>query len=303
MASRILSLCFAATACMSTCSLTALAEEPAGEKRVYKTVGELELSIFVSQPAPTDDGQVNKQRPAIVFFHGGGWTGGAPGQFSEHAKYFSSRGVVCFQAQYRLLDKSSKEPPITCTEDAVSAMRWVRDHCDEFSIDPDRIASAGGSAGGHLAAFVGCVDVPQTPQQPSPKPNAMLLFNPVYDNGPGGWGTARVGDRYQEFSPLHNLSKDDPPSIVFLGTEDKLIPVATAENFRDTSLQLGLKSELHTYDGQPHGFFNFGKNDGRYYYETVLAADNFLASLGWLQGAATLTRDPAPSKRNNKTEN
>jgi acetyl esterase/lipase len=267
-----------------------LSAEPPGEKHIYKQVDDRHLAIYVTKPehwTPQDS------RPAVVFFHGGGWTGGAPGQFSEHAQYLASRGMVCFQVQYRLLDKSDQQPPVTCTQDAKSAMRWVRQRCAEFGIDPQRIASAGGSAGGHLAAFVGTVDGGDAPQDDltiSAKSNAMLLFNPVYDNGPGGWGTTRVGERFAEFSPLHNLTPDDPPSIVFLGTEDKLIPVATAEKFRDISLGQGVLSELHTYSGQPHGFFNVSQDNGRWYIETLTATDRFLAKLGWLQG------EPKPIK-------
>ncbi len=127
-------------------------------------------------------------------------------------------------------------------------------------------------------------------QAVSARSNAMLLFNPVYDNGPGGWGTARVGDRYPEFSPMHNLSKDDPPSIVFLGTKDSLIPVATAEKFRNVSQSMGIDSELHTYEGQPHGFFNYEKDNGRWYFETLTACDRFLVKLGWLEGPPTLEK-------------
>ena len=116
----------------------------------------------------------------------------------------------------------------------------------------------------------------------------MLLFNPVYDNGPGGWGTSRVGDRYQEFSPAHNLTKDDPPSIVFLGSNDKLIPVATSEKFRDNAKSLGLESELHVYDRQGHGFFNFGRDNNKWYLKTVLASDKFLHRIGWLDDKPTI---------------
>ncbi len=269
-------------------STLATAAPPDGERYTYKTVGDRELSIYVTKPA---DWKASDTRPAIVFFHGGGWTGGAPGQFTEHSKYFATRGIVCFQVQYRLLDKKPNDPPTTCVEDAKSAMRWVRSRAAEFGIDPNRIASGGGSAGGHLAAFLGTVDggdAATDDTSVSAKSNAMLLFNPVYDNGPGGWGTARVGDRYQEFSPAHNLSKDDPPSIVFLGSEDKLIPVKTAEKFRDDSLALGVDSELHVYDGQGHGFFNHGRDENKWYGETVRAADRFLARLGWIQGEPTL---------------
>lgn len=264
------------------------AEPPQRETRVYKTVDQQELKIIITKPK---DWALGDKRPAIVFFHGGGWVGGAPGQFDDHSAYFASRGLVCFQAQYRLLDRKSADPPIICTQDAKSAMRWVRSHSQEFGIDPNRIASAGGSAGGHLAAFVGCVDggdAPTDDQNVSAKSNAMLLFNPVYDNGPGQWGHARTGEQYEKYSPAHNLSKDDPPSIVFLGSEDKLIPVATAERFQKLSKAAGVESELYVYKGQGHGFFNANRDSGRWYRETTSAADKFLNHLGWLTGPPTL---------------
>ena len=290
-------------------SLSNARAEVLGDPHVYKVIGDKELQLFVTKP---DGWSAEDKRPAVVFFHGGAWIGGEAGQFTEHSSYFASRGLVCFQIDYRLLKKKSKQPPITCTEDARSAMRWIRSRSNQFGIDPNRIASAGGSAGGHLAAFVGTVDEKTangttaggttTPNaskdgndslRVSSKSNAMLLFNPVYNNGPGGgWGQARVKDRYPEFSPAHNLSADDPPSIVFLGDNDKLIPVAVAEKFRDDCKAVGVRSELHLYKGQPHGFFNHKNDDGKWYRKTVVAADRFLASLGWLEGEPTLESDP-----------
>lgn len=277
-------------------SLVATAEErvraakPAGTEYIYKKTGDRELRLYVTKPAdwmPTD------RRPAIVFFHGGGWVGGAPGQFTEHSRYLASRGMVCFQVEYRLLDKKNNDPPTVCCHDAKSAMRWVRSRAGEFGIDPRRIASAGGSAGGHLAAFVGTVDGGDDPQDDLSVPaksNAMCLFNPVYDNGPDGWGHKRVGDRYPEFSPFHNVTKDDPPAIVFLGSNDSLVPVKTAYDFQAKQKAVGQKSEVLIFEGMPHGFFNFGRYGNRPYYETVVAMDRFLAELGWLQGEPTLSR-------------
>ncbi len=274
--------------CSAILSPSASAATPKGEEYIYKKVDNKELKLYVTKPSnwkPSDT------RPAIVFFHGGGWVGGAPGQFTEHSEYFASRGLVCFQVQYRLLNRSNNESPQKCIEDAKSAMRWVRSRSKEFGIDANRIASAGGSAGGHLAAFVGTtdgVDCIEDNLSISAKSNAMLLFNPVYDNGPGGWGTARVGDQYQKYSPAHNLTRDDPPSIVFLGDQDKLIPVATAEKFRDTLRNAKVKSELIVYEGQTHGFFNHGRNDNRFYRATVIASDRFLTELGWLSGSPSI---------------
>jgi acetyl esterase len=282
---RPLTTIVAALACL-TLGLPADAAPPIGEPVVYKTVGDRELTLYVTRP---DDWQSGDRRPCIVFFHGGGWVGGQPGQFTEHARHFSGRGLVCVQVEYRLLGRRGNDPPDACIHDARSAMRWVRSHADRLGIDPLRIASAGGSAGGHLAAHVGTVDGLDDPQDNtaiSCKSQAMLLFNPVFDNGPGGWGTQRVGERYPEISPLHNISPDDPPAVVFLGTEDKLIPVATGRRFEDEMHAAGVACRLPLYEGQPHGFFNHGRDGNRWYNETIATADKFLESLGWLDAGS-----------------
>lgn len=259
-----------------------------GEPRVYKRVGERELKLYVVRPAGW---KAEDRRPAIVFFHGGGWVGGSPVQFNEHSTYFASRGLVCVQVQYRLLERQGNEPPTACIQDARTAMRWVRSHAGELGIDPARIASAGGSAGGHLAAHVGMVDTLDDPQDDrtiSAKSNAMLLFNPVLDNGPGlgGWGAKRVGEAFPRMSPAHNVSKDDPPAVLFLGSEDKLIPVATLEKLKAAMTAAGVRCELHVYPGQGHGFFNV--KNAKYHRLTLIEADKFLASLSWLKGPPTV---------------
>ncbi len=82
---------------------------------------------------------------------------------------------------------------------------------------------------------------------------------------------------------MHNIHKETPPTIVFLGTKDNLIPVATAEEYKKRMEENGLRCDLHLYEGQPHGFFNQAR-----YRETLLEADKFLVSLGYLDGMPTL---------------
>lgn len=270
-----------------------------GEERVYKKVDGRELRLFIVKP---NDWKAADQRPALVLFHGGGWTGGAPTQFNEQATYLARRGLVCVQVEYRLV-KDIPGPPTNCVRDAKSAMRWVRGHAAELGVDPKRIGAGGGSAGGHLAAFVGMVegnDDPADDLKISPKAAALVLFNPVFDNGPdGGWGTARVGDRYKEFSPAHNITSDDPPAIVFLGRNDTLNGVLVVERFQANMKKVGVRCETRFYDGQAHGFFN----NEPWKTVTVIEADKFLASLGWLKGPPTLKEPdlsnvpPAPAKK------
>ncbi len=244
---------------------------------IYKTVGDRDLRIDCTRPA---DWKATDRRAAVVFIHGGGWTGGKPGQFSSHSEELAERGVVCFRVEYRLLAKSDNAPPVTCCEDVSDAFRYVRGQASRLGIDPDRIAAGGGSAGGHLAAFLGMMD-DEVVDGVSRKPEALLLFNPVYDNRPGQWGSQRVKDQVDKFSPSENISSDDPPAIVFLGTADALIPVATAERFRDKMRQAGLRSELFLYKDQPHGFFNAGRDGGKPYRSTMDRSLAFLESLSW----------------------
>lgn len=257
--------------------MQAIAADPVGTAHVYKTVGDRELKLYVVTPE-----KAGTKRPAMVLFHGGGWVGGQPTQFNDFAQLLAERGIVAVQVEYRLLDRKNQDPPIICIQDAKSAMRWVRSHANEFGIDPDRIGAGGGSAGGHLAAFVGMVaghDDPADDLSVACRAQALILFNPVYDNGPdGGWGTGRVKDRFQEFSPAHNITADDPPTIVFLGTNDKLIDVAVAKRFQERMHSVRVRSELKLYEDQTHGFFN----NEPYKTQTLNAAFEFLQMIGWL---------------------
>lgn len=261
----------------------------AGEPLVYKKVGNRQLHLYVVKPRnwkPSD------HRPAMVFIHGGGWVAGTVTQFNDQSKYLASRGMVCVQVEYRLLARSNSNPPTICCEDAKSAMRYVRSHAAELGIDPNRIGGAGGSAGGQLAAFTALVPGQNDPRDDlsiSPKPNALVLFFPVLDNGTnGGWGNRRVGNRVKEFSPAANVTSNAPPAIIFLGTKDKLIPVSTIRRFQHRMQACGVRCEVYLYAGQGHGFANYQP----YKTDTLIQADKFLESLGWLQGAPTLQPIP-----------
>ena len=89
---------------------------------------------------------------------------------------------------------------------------------------------------------------------------------------------------------MHNLRKGAPPTIVFLGTKDKLIPVATGEEYQKRMKSVGSRSELHLYKDAPHGFFNKGKK-GNHYPDTIAKMDKFLTSLGWLKGEPTVKKE------------
>lgn len=260
---------------------------PSVTAEVYKRASGDDLWIYRFSP-PGHNPQRDR-RPAVVFFFGGGWASGSVRQFEQHARYLAARGMVTFVADYRVSLRQGCGPD-ACVADGKSAVRWIRAHAERLGIDSARIAAGGGSAGGQVAAAAGmCDDLDDPADQQrdvSSKPNALLLFNPVYDNGPTGWGHEQAKPWFPAISPAHNISADDPPTIVFLGTADGLIPCATAEQF-DAGLEaVGVRSELWTYQGQPHGFFNESKSQ-RCFLDTMLKMDHFLVSLGWLDGQPT----------------
>jgi len=252
---------------------------------VYKTVGDVKLELHLFNPPGHKAGD---KTPAIVFFFGGGWNGGSPSQFYRQSEYLASRGMVAACAQYRTKG-SHNTTPAECVKDGKSAVRWMRMHAQELGINPDMLAAGGGSAGGHVAAATGSAKGFEEEGEDlsvSSRPNALVLFNPVYDNGPNGYGYDRVKDYWKDFSPMNNIDAKTPPTIVFLGDRDKLIPVATANEYKALMEKAGARSDLHIYKDQPHGFFNKAKYD-----ETLLEADKFLTSLGYLKGEPTLKKE------------
>ncbi len=253
-------------------------EEKPDEVVTYKSVGEVELALHVFHPPAF---KASDKRPAIVFFFGGGWVGGSPQQFYPQSRRLADRGMVAFCAEYRTRNKH-QTTPAECVKDGKSAVRWVRQHAAELGVDANRIAAGGGSAGGHVAAATATTqgfEEDGEDHSVSCRPNALVLFNPVFDNGPDGYGHDRVLEYWRAFSPLHNIDRKTPPTIVFLGTKDKLIPVATAKSYQQRMQDAGRRCDLHLYEGAAHGFFNRGDA----FSDTLEKTDRFLTSLGYLK--------------------
>ena len=251
---------------------------------VYKTLGDIELQIHVYRPsAPAES-----PRPGVVFFFGGGWQGGAPDQFRPQCRHLAARGMVAATAEYRIKGLHGTAPD-ACVEDGKSAVRWLRAHAADFDLDPDRLAAGGGSAGGHVAAATALCPGFETPGEDhsiSSRPDALALFNPVADNGPDGYGHDRVAPWFPAISPRHNIAAGAPPTLFMLGTQDYLIPVASARDYQAAMQAVGSRCDLVLYDGQPHGFFNHRlAEDGTlnpWFVLTVAEMDRFFTSLGYL---------------------
>lgn len=266
---------------------------PGAEVKVYKKIGDVALNMYIFSPK---DHQPSDKRPAIVFFFGGGWKSGTPNQFLEQCKYLASRGMVAMSADYRVLARHGTKA-VSCVADAKSAIRWARAHATELGVDPERVAAGGGSAGGHLAACTGVIDGFDEASEDtkiSSRPNAMALFNPalvlarVDDRPPidpqsAGNLRERMGVPVEQLSPFHHVAAGAPPTVIFHGRADTTVKYWTAEAFTAAMKKAGNRCELHGYEGQPHGFFNYGRGDNQAYESTLRELDKFLVSLGYLK--------------------
>ena len=253
---------------------------------VYKKPGGKDLSLHVFLP---EGWQASDRRPAAVFFFGGGWVGGTPRQFYPQCHLLSGSGMVAISAEYRTKG-SHKTTPKECVEDGKSAVRWIIEHADELGIDIDRFAIGGGSAGGHVAAathFCKGFDAEGEDKSVPTKADALLLYNPVLDNGPGEYGHGRVKDYWKEISPAHNVKKLDPPTqpiavpptLYLLGTKDNLVSVETAKRFQKTVEDAGGRCDLKLHEKAPHGFFNRKPHLEKTNEQLI----DFLSDLGWIK--------------------
>jgi acetyl esterase/lipase/lysophospholipase L1-like esterase len=258
----------------------------------YKVINGDSLNLHIFKP-PTSI----EPTAAIVFFFGGGWTGGHPRQFYQQSKYLASRGILAISAEYRIKGKHGTTP-FDCVEDGKSAIRWVRQHAKELNIDPNKIVASGASAGGHVAICTAIIDGYENPDENltiSSMPNAVIGYNPVFDTTDKGYGSEKVKGREKEISPCHQIKTNLPPMINFHGNKDTTVPIENAERFTQLMKYAGNQCELVTLENVGHGFFNgdlFRNGSGdKYFNLTMYDTDIFLINLGYLQGKPTINRD------------
>lgn len=245
----------------------------------YKRVGDRELKLHLFLPPGW---KASDRHAAFVTFHGGGWGGGTAARMYPFAEHFARRGLVGISVEYRLLKPAEGVTVFDCVRDACSALRYVRAHAAELGIDPDRIVANGASAGGHLAAATALF--PQVDDAPADAgvaagPNALVLFYPVIDTSPAGYGNAKIGARWQELSPAHNVRPGLPPTLTFHGTGDTTTPFAGAKQFHEAMLKAGNVSQLDVNDGGIHGYLLI---DRVTYEDTLAKTEAFLEQHGIL---------------------
>jgi acetyl esterase/lipase len=264
-------------------------QRPPDKAIVYKPTPQLNLKMhFYFPPGWSKD----DRRPAIIFWCGGGFRSGGATQFLSQAEYFSSRGLVAIHTEYRGT-KTEGVPVTDCQEDARSAMRWVKVHAAEYGIDPAKVVAAGGSAGGSLVMLTACPEGPDAPGDDlriSPRPAAMVLFNPAMGEALlteiGHGGPAQTAFNAQILA-LSTPPPDQPPAILMYGEKDRAY-LDEAKKFLEQTDARGIPCEVWVAAGAGHGFFNKAPWHGA----ALRQGDKFLMSLGHLEGAPAFPINP-----------
>jgi acetyl esterase/lipase len=225
---------------------------------VYKTIDDITLDALVYRPAILKS---YEKRPAIAFFHGGGWYCGKPEWGHFQCSHFSSKGMVAISFEYRLQEQHDATP-LEGIADAKSAIRWMRKYSDDLNIDPNRIIASGFSAGGHLSACTVMIDKFDEPSEDlsiSSAANALMLWAPAVKIYEGFKSRLKNRAEIKDVDPASHIRHGLPPTIIFQGDQDEQVPFRSVKDFSWRMELAGNRCDLHMYKGQTH--LIWGKNN------------------------------------------
>lgn len=178
---------------------------------------------------------LNGLLPGIVMIHGGAWIAGDKSYDAAHARKFAARGYVVMVINYRLAPTHKHPAQI---DDCFEALRWFVSNAETYQVDEKRIGVWGYSAGGHLAALVatnprsGIPRVKACVAGGAPCDLRLIPDNSAIFQGFLGGTRSEMPHIYDEASPIHHVSEDDPPIFLFHGEADRLVPITFSMNMQ-----------------------------------------------------------------------
>ncbi len=228
----------------------------------YGTGGERKLQLDLYLPKGR-----TKATPAIIFIHGGAWKSGKRSDMKFYCVKFAEKGYVTATITYRLMGEACFPAAV---HDVKCAVRWLRANADKYQVDPAHIVASGNSAGGHLSMMIGYSDDSSLEGSGGNNNVSSRVCAVVNFYGPtdlttdfakkqelveefiGGKTFDEAPDAYKLASPLFHLTRDDPPTLIFHGTIDSVVPIAQADILVKKLKELGIDYVYERYDGWPH---------------------------------------------------
>lgn len=223
----------------------------------------------------------DEPKPAMVFIHGGGWRAGSKAGVPAWLRKLVADGEASVvSVEYRFTDVATHPAQVN---DCLRAIQFVRHNAAKWNIDPKRIGVTGGSAGGHLSAYVALHDDVAKPdaedavQRHSSRVACAVSFagptdwtllktiphgHPAYrqliGHEPGTPFEALTPRLVKDVSPASFASDDDPPVMQVHGDKDVIVPLAHAQRLHEKLKDVGVTSELVVIPGGRHNVAGAG---------------------------------------------
>ncbi|WP_154856758.1 alpha/beta hydrolase [Cyclobacterium xiamenense] len=227
----------------------------------YKTIDGLALQLDIYRK-----NDLQEPAPTLIFVHGGAWKKGKRQDYLPYLIDYAEKGYVTATLSYRLSGVATFP---AAAQDVNCGIKWIKQHADAYGIDPDRLALIGGSAGGHLSLLLGYGgEEPlfnrDCEQGPDSRVKAIVdLYGPVDLTTPYAISTEQVqrfmGSSYEQDPEMYRLASprtfitaDDPPTLIFQGTIDSLVPVSQSDSLQRWLQQAGVPNEYHRLKGWQH---------------------------------------------------
>lgn len=225
----------------------------------------------------------DKPTPAMIYIHGGGWRAGSKKNIPAWLRKFVDDGQLSVvSVEYRFTDVASHPAQVN---DSLRAVQFVRQNAARWNIDTKRLGVTGGSAGGHLSAYVALHDDAADAKSDDPvKRLSSRVACAVSFAGPTDWTLLSTIDHrhpayrqligyepgtpaadlaarlVKDVSPISFVSKDDPPIMQVHGDKDVIVPIDHASNLHKKLQAIGVSSELVVIPGGNHGVAGAGNS-------------------------------------------
>lgn len=216
-------------------------------------------------------GDFRSNRPAVVFIHGGGFTGGDKAEYrsASVSADLCRAGYVVVSCNYVLGPKDKPGVWPQNIADCRNAVRWVRAHAKELGVNPDKIAVAGGSAGGYLALMVGLSDDKTGPggdptAKHSAKVSAVIDMYGVVSFAKRGKGEVPGTSPAEQaaYLPESQCDAQDPAVLILHGTADTTVDIAQSDDMAKALRAAKTPFEYIVVEGAPHTFDLHPKGKG-----------------------------------------
>ena len=216
-------------------------------------------------------GDFRSNRPAVVFIHGGGFTGGDKAEYrsASVSADLCRAGYVVVSCNYVLGPKDKPGVWPQNIADCRNAVRWVRAHAKELGVNPDKIAVAGGSAGGYLALMVGLSDDKTGPggdpaAKHSAKVSAVIDMYGVVNFSKHGKGIVPGTSPAEQaaYLPESQCDAQDPAVLILHGTADTTVDIAQSDDMAKALRAAKTPFEYIVVEGAPHTFDLHPKGKG-----------------------------------------